>query len=301
MKRKKVMLLLAAASAAAIASMSAVSAEENTGLVQIENETEADETDEALADETEADEADAALEDETEVETEEDEDAYLEGAAVLSDFGYEPGEMTEDAWESEFFNMTYVPSDGISMGLEENGQLAGYYLRHGDDKQVAASEMVAIDEEEDYVQLMAEVNPNAEEAEDILARFTEKENLNLPSDPTVITIADKDFLTCTGVVDSDRYMLGVCTDEENFVLALKVKYENTASRKALLKGFDVLEEGVVEAVSVAGDLEDMDILEEAENMEAYSEADSEEEVSMPSEFEDFTVIEPDTESGEAIE
>ena len=54
-------------------------------------------------------------------------------------------------------------------------------------------------------------------------------------------IGGKTFLTVSGVVDKERYMLGISTDQDNIVLAMKVKYKDTDARKALLKGFSEIQ------------------------------------------------------------
>lgn len=205
-------------------------------------------------------EAAGTAEPEPEAETE-TEDVFIEGSALLSDFGYKPGELSEEGWKSGFLGMSYVPADGISMGIEENEQLKGYHTRFGEDKQISNNEMVALDDGDGYVQLMAEVNPNYESAADILSRFCEIEGVGLASEQADMVIGGKSFTSCTGVIDKDRYLLGVSTDKGNIVLALKVKYSGTAARKALLSGFAAYEEtpavpaGETEAGVPAGETE----------------------------------------------
>lgn len=181
--------------------------------------------------------------DETEKETEVEvsKDAFQEGSAVLADYDYEKGELSENGWESNFLDMSYTPEKGVSMGLKENEQIEEYHLRNGKDKQVAHNEFVALDENDGYVQLMAEVNPNAEKAEDILGRFAKNEELELVSEAKETEVGGKTFLTCTGVKNKEKVMIGVCTDQDDIVIALKAKYKNTDARNTLLQGFEVVE------------------------------------------------------------
>ena len=48
---------------------------------------------------------------------EESESDFIEGSALLSDYGYEKGTITEAGWMSSFLNMQYVPKDGITMAI----------------------------------------------------------------------------------------------------------------------------------------------------------------------------------------
>lgn len=248
MKRKQLQLLLAVSAVLAGAGTAAAS-----GIEQTDPAIQATITDASGAAETEA--AGVA---EAETETE---DVFLEGSALLSDCGYKAGEITEEGWKNGSLGMAYLPLEGITMGLKENEQLKGYHTRFGEDKQVSNNEMVALDDEDGFVQLMAEVNPNYELAADILGRFCEIEDLELVSEQADMEIAGKVFTSCTGVIGTDRYLLGVCTDKGNIALALKVKYSGTAARKALLSGFTAYEEAPVtqpaetETQAVAGGTE----------------------------------------------
>lgn len=208
-------------------------------------------------------ETEAVTEVTTEVATETSD--FVEGSAVLSDYAYVKGELTEDGWKSDLLKMEYVPEAKVSMGLEDNAKLDEYYGRNGEDKKVANSEMVALDENGGYVQMTAEVNPNHEGAEDILSRFMENEKLDLTGKNKEMQIGGKTFLTVSGVVDKERYMLGVSTDQDNIVIAVKVKYKDTEARKNLLNGF-------------AG-IQDEDTAETAET-----------ETELPAEFSDAEVI-----------
>ena len=135
-----------------------------------------------------------AAERETEAQTEtESESDFVEGSAVLTDYSYVKGEMTKDGWKSDFLKMEYVPADKVSMGVDENAKMEEYYGRNGDDKKVADSEMVALDSDGGYVQMTAEVNPNHESEEDILARFKENEKLDLTGKNKELKIAGKTF------------------------------------------------------------------------------------------------------------
>ena len=179
--------------------------------------------------------------DEASEDTTEESD-FVEGSALLSDYDYAKGELSEEGWKSDFLKMEYVPEDGITMGVDENSKMDEYYGRNGEDKKVADSEMVALDENSGYVQMTVEVNPNRESEEDILDRFKENEELELTGKNKEMTIGGKTFLTTTGVVDKERYMVGVCTDEDDIAIAIKVKYKDTTARKTLLKGFAEVKE-----------------------------------------------------------
>lgn len=223
MKRKAVQLMMGVGMSLAVMGTTIPCFAEDATSVETEGETQAEEVSE------------------TESETEEKDD-FVEGSAVLTDYAYVKGELTKDGWKSGFLKMEYIPESKVSMGVDENNKLDEYYGRNGDDKKVANSEMVALDEESGYIQMTAEVNPNHESAEDILARFKENENLDLTGKNKELKIGGKSFLTVSGVVDKERYMLGVSTDQENLVLAVKVKYKDTSARKNLLKGFAELKE-----------------------------------------------------------
>ena len=206
-------------------------------------------------------------------ETETESNDFVEGSAVLSDYGYVKGELTKEGWKSDFLKMEYVPDVKISIGLEENDKLDEYYGRNGEDKKVANSEMVALDEAGGYVQVTAEVNPKHEGAEDILSRFMENEKLDLAGKNKEMQIGGKTFLTVSGVVDKERYMLGISTEQDNIVVAVKVKYKDTEARKTLLNGFDGIQD------------EDTD-----------ETAETETETELPTEFTDAELIETTTET-----
>lgn len=297
MKRKQLSLLLAAATLSIAVSAPAIAAEPDDATDNVVVEAVDSE-----ADDTSGEAAGAEATDESEAGETETKSDFVEGSAVLNDYEYEKGELTETGWNNTFLNMTYVPGKDISMGIAENDQLATYHERNGEDKQVAVNEMVAVDSKEGYVQLMVEVNPNSESAEDILGRFCENEGLTLVSDQNEMEIAGKNFLTCTGVVDKDRFLIGVSVDEDNFAIALKVKYANTVARRALLDGFDVIEETGDETAAEASSTELAAAEEaEAETTEAAAEAETDEGLSMPSEFEDGEFFEADETEASVIE
>ena len=175
-------------------------------------------------------------------EAEESESDFQEGSAVLSDYDYEAGEMNEDGWESKMLNMKYDPESGITTSAKDKENFDKYYERNGKDKQVAASELVVLNEDGGFMQMSIEVNPNRETSEDVLNRFSEEEGLDLASKPREITVADKTFLSISGVVGKEKYLLAVSTDEDDYVLAIMMKYSKSSERKAFLAGFDVLEE-----------------------------------------------------------
>lgn len=216
---------------------------------------------------------------ETELETEEnkiEEDALTN--QHLGDISYEKGELTKEGWESKFLNMKFTPDEGIVMGMDENETLQEYHNRNGEENAVAASEMVALTEDgKSYVQVMAEVNPNGEAAEDILERFIKNEKLEEPTEVRSVSIAGKEFVTTTGELDGDHYFLAVSTDQEGVAVAIKMKYANAMKKRAFTKGFDV---AVAEAEEDAA----------GEGSEAGSEEgvvlDEEEAVQLPEEFAD---------------
>ena len=202
---------------------------------------------------------------------EEDIDPFVEGSAVLTDYGYEAGTLDKNGWNSPFLNMLYKPAAGVKMGLEQNEEVNKYHLRHGEDKQVAVNELVALMSDGSYMQMAIEVNPNAEEAEDILERFMENEDLKLPSKVRDTEIAGKAFKFVSGMIGEDKYILSVSTDQENYALAMKVKYATTDSRKALMAGFDQIEkeeetEAVTEAVTEDAEFGVPELFEEAEEI-----------------------------------
>ena len=212
----------------------------------------------------------------SEAETEEKSD-FVEGSAVLSDYAYIKGELSEDGWRSDYLKMEYTPEKKVSMGIDENTKLDEYYGRNGEDKKVANSEMVALDEAGGYVQVTAEVNPNHESAEDILSRFKENEKLDLTGKNKEMKIAGKTFLTVSGVVDKERYLIGVSTDQENIVLAIKVKYKDTSARKNLLIGFSSIKDEETENLTESNaETELPEEFAEAEEITEAAETENEE-------------------------
>lgn len=120
--------------------------------------------------------------------------------------------------------------------------------------------------------MTAEVNPNHESEEDILARFKENEKLDLTGKNKELKIAGKTFLTVSGVIDKERYLLGVSTDQDNIVLAVKVKFKDTDARKTLLKGFaEIKDEAETEAVTKS----ETELPEEFAESEEITEAETE--------------------------
>ena len=178
----------------------------------------------------------AVAEEETETEASD----FIEGSALLSDYDYKAGELTEKSWKSEFLDMQYEPGDSITMDVEDNEKLKEYHLRNGEDKQISNNEMIAKDEDDGYVQIMVIVNPNDESEEDILGRFAEEESLELVSKAKEMEIAGKTFSTCTGIKDKERFLVGVSTDMDNLAIAIKVKYKNSDARDIILDGFSTI-------------------------------------------------------------
>lgn len=267
MRRKAVQVMLGISMCLAVAAPSSfVYAESETV-----EETAAEETQETTDGETESE---SASEEETEAESESD---FIEGSAVLTDYGYEEGKLTEDGWKSSFLMMEYVPENGITMAIEDNDKLDEYYQRNGEDKMVANNEMVAMDEDGGYVQLMAEVNPNHESEEDILESFKENEGLDLSGKAKEMKIGGKTFLTSTGVIDKERYLLGVSTDQDDIALALKVKFKDSDARKAMTGCFSEIKE----ETDTAEETEETDASEtdaaETDEVETESETETAEE------------------------
>ena len=84
-------------------------------------------------------------------------------------------------------------------------------------------------------------------------------------------------------------MLGVSCDEDNLVIAFKIKYSDTASRKIMLDGFEELVEE--DAEKDAAEAEASDKAEkEAEADSEQEEAAADEGLEMPDEFEDSMLI-----------
>ena len=168
-------------------------------------------------------------------------ETYVKGSAILSDYGYVFGKLNEEGWENEFLDMKYEPEDSLEMGLKQNKKIADYYARNGADKQIASSEMVVLGENGTYMQLMSEVNPNNETDEEILDRFADDEELETLTKVRTRKIAGKKFLVRRGVLDGERYMIGVSTETDNIVTAFKMKYTDKTSRKLFLEGFSDME------------------------------------------------------------
>ena len=141
--------------------------------------------------------------------------------------------------------------------------------------------MAAMDKDGGYIQMSVEVNPNHESATDILAKFKTEEKLELNGKDKEMKLAGKTFLTVSGVIDKERYLLAVCTDQDNVVLAMKVKYKDSSARKDLMNGFAELDE--------TGETAPENVVE-TEATETESSANT----TMPEEFEDSTVIGDET-------
>lgn len=305
MRKKHLVVAAALMSAITMAAPCAFAAEETeqeTGtIVEIGEEADA----ESAAEETEAEtEAETNAEEEAETETGE-EDPHIEASALLSqhleDIGYEKGELDEDGWVSKYLNMQFVPAEGIVMGVEENATLQEYHDRNGEENAVAVSEMVAYSEDEQsFVQMMVEVNPNAESDEDILGRLAANEELEEVTDARTVEIAGKEFLSTTGELDGDRYFLAVSTEQDGVAMAIKMKYENALMRRDLTNCFDVVEEAEEEDAAIEEDTEAVS----EEGSEAAAEEDAEavtEDVAMPEEFEDASTEVQTEEETETVE
>ena len=232
MKKKQFIAAASVMAAIALASPAVFAAEENAQATEEAAEVVAigDEAETETVEET-TEATDDTSEEETEAETEE-----VEAAALLNqhlaDISYEKGVLTEDGWESPYLNMRYVPGDGVLMGVNENETLQEYHDRNGEENAVAINELVAYTEdEESYVQMMVEVNPNKETDEDILERFTANEALEDTTDVRSMEIAGKEFASTTGELDGDRYFLAVSTDQDGVAIAIKMKYAKRHEKK----------------------------------------------------------------------
>lgn len=173
-----------------------------------------------------------------------------EKMAGLFDYGYEKGVLEKDNWSSKFLKMSYIPEKGIAISASDNEALEKYHDKDGEGKQVAHNEFIARDSDKGYVQMMVEVNPNLECSEEILPRFVKNEDLELVSETKELEIAEKKFLTCTGVKNKERYLVGICTDEPYYVIALKIKYEESDNMDLFIKGFSAIKEEQVEEITV---------------------------------------------------
>ena len=244
MKRKMVMFLVGASVAASVF---------GTQLAAYATDVETEAVTETAADQGENVETEAAAE--TEVETEAETEVETEAE-------------TED--------------DGISMSLDDQEKLGEYYKRHGEDRLVANSELVAKDSNGGYIQVTVEVNPNAEAAEDILGRFTELEKLELVSKVKDTEVGGLNFKTCTGIFEKEKYMIGVSTDRDDVVIAFKIKYKETESRKAILEGFHSLEvaKEIIETELVSEEAVSIDLPEEFEDAEEITETVAETETEI---------------------
>ena len=82
----------------------------------------------------------------------------------------------------------------------------------------------------------------------------------------------KSLVRHSGVIDKERYLLGVSTDQDNIVLAVKVKFKDTDARKVLLKGFaEIKDEAETEAVTKS----ETELPEEFAESEEITEAETE--------------------------
>lgn len=163
---------------------------------------------------------------------------FIDGSALLADYGYEAGTMTDKEWFSEFLDLKYVPAKGVKMAVDQNKKLnEDYYLRNGAEKQTGASEFAAMNDNGGYLQVSVIVNPNNEAEESLLERFSGDEKLQLTGKAKEEEIGGKTFKTMTGVKDKDRYLIGVSTDVPNYVIAFKAKYADTEDRDVLMAGF----------------------------------------------------------------
>lgn len=264
MKKKIVIMMLSMAVAATAMPMYAFAADDEPA-VEAESE--------------EGDSSEATEETEEESETESDSD-FVEGSAVLADYDYKAGEMTDSGWANNILKMAFTPADGITLDEEENDKLNEYYERNGEDKQVAVNEFVATSEEGDFIQMMVEVNPNRESAEDILNNFMEEENLELPGKVRETEIAGKQFRTCSGVIDKEKFYLAVSTESPDVAIAMKIKYTDTDARKAFTDCFTELkdeEDSDAETDSAEEDAEETEenAEESAEETDVEAEAEAE--------------------------
>lgn len=288
MKKKHLIAASAVMAAIAVAAPSTFAAEEvvpDAAIEMTEAESEA-------AVETEADlmDVDEVTEEESESEAPED-DALLN--QHLSDVGYEPGVLEEDGWESTFLNMAFIPGNGVVMGVEENKVLQEYHNRNGEENAVAASEVVAYtDDQKSYVQLMVEVNPNAESDEDILKALAANESLKDTTELRTVEIGGKNFISTTGTVGEDHYFLAVTTDQDGVAVAIKLKYVNAMKKRILTSGFEAL----AEDPSAVEEGMDAEISDQTADEEVVTDADIVDQLDMPAEMEEAsTEVQTETE------
>ena len=124
--------------------------------------------------------------------------------------------------------------------------------------------------------MMVEVNPNRESAEDILNNFMEEENLELPGKVRETEIAGKQFRTCSGVIDKEKFYLAVSTESPDVAIAMKIKYTDTDARKAFTDCFTELkDEEEAETDSAEEDVEETEESTEENTEESPEEADVE--------------------------
>ena len=108
----------------------------------------------------------------------------------------------------------------------------------------------------------------------------EEENLELPGKVRETEIAGKQFRTCSGVIDKEKFYLAVSTESPDVAIAMKIKYTDTDARKAFTDCFTELkdeEESEAETDSAEEDVEETEenVEESAEEADVEAEAEAE--------------------------
>lgn len=305
MRKKHLIVAAAVLAAITTATPSVFAAEEATQETEMlltvgESDTvDGEDATEETAEATE--ESEAAADEIVETESPEEESTEIEEAAVLNqhlgDITYEKGELNESGWKSEYLNMQFVPGEGILMGVSENETLQKYHNRNGEENAVAINELVAYTEDkQSFVQLMVEVNPNAETNEDILTRLAANEKLEDMTDMRIVEIGGKEFLSTTGELEDDHYFLAVSTEQDGVAIAIKMKYANAMRKRVLINSFETVEEAE-EATEEASEATTEAVIEEPTE-------EVPEQVTMPEEFDEVSTevqAEGDGEGNEAAD
>ena len=170
--------------------------------------------------------------------------------AVLENYSYKQGTFSAEAWNSDFLQMRYIAPQGYEISADFQDKMQEYYLRNGSEEQIASNEMVVLGPDGDYMQMMVETNPNAESAYDILNQFAKKENFSISTISNTSTeeridenhimkknISGKELNYCVGNIDGEAYLLGICVNGSDPIIAIKVKSESVDGRENILSGF----------------------------------------------------------------
>lgn len=101
----------------------------------------------------------------------------------------------------------------------------------------------------------------------------EEENLELPGKVRETEIAGKQFRTCSGVIDKEKFYLAVSTESPDVAIAMKIKYTDTDARKAFTDCFTELKDE--EDSDAETDSAEEDAEESAEEADVEAEAEAE--------------------------